>query len=95
MPRPCGAIYFILFAISGRFNKLRAGCFTPPFPYLNSTLLTLHSEKAGVRRKADTRFVYHSKNYIRLRYSASISSTLVSRGLPGQQASAKADSARK
>ena len=51
--------------------------------------------KAGVRRKAGTRFVYHGKNYIRLRYRASISSTLVSRGLPGQQASAKADSARK
>ena len=34
-------------------------------------------------------------DYSSLRYSAAISSTLVSRGLPGRQASAKADSARK
>mgnify|MGYP006918794828 CR=1 FL=1 len=56
--------------------------------------LQCNNKKRVPAISADTLLNYVILNYIRLRYSSLISSTFVSRGLPGQQASAKADSAR-
>ena len=63
---------------------------TPYKPSIND----IAAKKRVSAARTDTLLNFVALNYIRLRYNSLISSTFVSRGLPGQQASAKADSAR-